>query len=135
MGFVNEKLTKEQREGFVAKGIINPASDIGRVLNPLYWTIDRDKDMCLIDAGVHRDFYDEHYFLFFWNNEPHIISLIQEYGDETNSVLWCKKAHVSEYVFSDNESFVDDLRDALRVFKFDGTPSELNMCSSAIINF
>ena len=133
MAFVNEHLTHEEREEFKKRGIINPITR--DAMDPAQWTIDRENDMCLIRAGVERDFWDECYFVFLWKGEIHIISLIEEASGIPNCVRWSKKAHVSEYTFSVDDPFVNDLRNALMVFKFNGRPTDLNESSKAICDF
>ena len=134
MAFVNERLTKEEREAFIARGIKNPSSVCGTVLAPMCWTIDRENDMCLIEAGVHRDYYDEYYFIFFWKGEQHIISLVMEIATP-NTVIWKKENQASPYTFSLKSGFVQDLKNALMVFKFDGDSDETNESSKVVIQF
>jgi len=135
MAFVNEYLTPEEMEEFKKKGVVNPISFTRDLLDPAQWTIDRENGMCLIEAGTKIDFRDEYYFVFLWKGETHIVSLIKEYPDEPECVRWSKKAHISKYTFSVDDPFVNDLRNALMVFKFDGVPDELNENSKAICDF
>jgi len=134
MAFVNEKLTKEEREEFAARKIKNPTINRMRgFLDPIDWTIDRENDMYLVHAGYDRDYLNEEYFVFFWKGEQHVISLIQESTGGT--VIWKKEIQVSPYSFSVNDNFVDDLRSALRTFKVTGIPCERNENIGVIIDF
>ena len=102
-------------------------------LDTTYWTIDRENDMYLVRAGYDREYYDEQYFIFFWKGEQHVISLVQ--GVTGDTIIWKKEVQVSPYRFSINDHFVNDLRNALRVFKVDGVPCEGNENSNVIIGF
>lgn len=50
MAFVNEKLTSLQKENFVNQGIKNPLFS-NQVLNQNFWTIDYERNACLINIG------------------------------------------------------------------------------------
>ena len=134
MAFVNEKLTKEEREEFISRGIKNPTINSSiDILDTIYWTIDRENDMCLVHAGVYRDAWYENYFVFFWKGEQHVISLIMDTAP--NTVIWKKEIEFSPYSFSVNAPFVTDLKEALEVFQFFGKPEEMNDDSKVIIKF
>jgi len=137
MVFVNEKLTAEQRKEFKARGIKNPTINSSmNFLDTIYWTIDRENDMCLVEAGAYIDAWDERYFVFFWKGEQHVISLILDLGDEdSNTLIWKKEIDLSPYRFSINDPFVPDLKEALRVFKVFGEPSEMLEDTKVIMNF
>ena len=133
MAFINEKLTEEQREDFRAKGIKDPNIGSVRFIAPLYQTIDREKDMCLVHAGVQRDACYEHYFVFFWKGKQHMISLIMD--TEPNTIIWKNEVELSPYVFSADDPFVSDLKEALKVRKFWGEPEEMDDDSKVIFKF
>lgn len=121
MAFVNEKLTDEQQLEFEKRGIKSPN---GWVIKPRFWTIDREKNMCLIGlggaGGNDPDLADEWYFLFLWKGEEHILILHKDKSVK-GVVKWCLPKFLSEkYPFTGKEVFVDDLRDALTVFKHSG---------------
>ena len=134
MAFVNEKLTEEQRAEFEARGIKNPTVNSIGILKPLYWTINHEDNMCLVHAGVYRDAWYEHYFVFFWKDEQHIISLFEE-TKSPNTVIWKKEKELSPYIFSEKAPFVKDLKEALKVYKFWGEPEEMKDDSNVIIKF
>lgn len=119
MAFVNERLTTKQRDEFESKRVKNPTINSALTfLRPLFWTIDRENDACLIHAGVYRDEPDENYFVFFWKGQEHHISLV--YYGNGNTATWKKENRLSPYVFSTSDEFVPDLRKALGCFAFDG---------------
>ena len=134
MAFVNEILTVEQREAFKIKGVENPVSSLHSTLIPSRWTIDHENDIYLIHAGVDKEFWNEHYFVFFYKGERHVVSLVQETVDP-NTVVWKKEIQASTYVFSLTSDFVKYLRDALMAYKFDGRPVEKNENANVIIDF
>ena len=133
MAFVNEKLTNEQREEFVARSIKNPASVSGIALSPIFWTIDHENDMCLIKGGVHRDYHNEYYFVFLWKGEQHIVSLVMETKPYT--VIWNNEVQASTYGLSTSAPFVEDLKSALTIFKVDGSTRTINENAEVIFNF
>jgi hypothetical protein len=134
MGFVNEKLTKEERAAFVARGIKNPVPPVLYTLGTTYWTIDHEKDMCLVQAGEQREYWEEQYFVFLWKGEQHAISLVAETASP-NTIIWKKEIQASKYTFSVRDPFVTDFREALKVFKFRGVPEEMGSDSTVIIRF
>jgi len=133
MAFVNEKLTKEEREEFVARGIRNPTINRMGILDITHWTIDRENDMCLVSAGQDREYWDEQYFVFFWKSEQHVISLVQDVTG--NTVIWKKEIQVSPYRFSVSDHYVDDLKNALKAYKMNGMTSNINERSEVVIDF
>ena len=53
MAFVNERMTKEERDEFAAKAIPNPGNKF-ITLKPPRWTIDREKNVFLVGASQER---------------------------------------------------------------------------------
>ncbi len=138
MAFVNESLTPEQRADFRAKGIKNPVpnswSQSGNNLEPLFRTIDKERDLCLVHAGVYRDAPQEHYFVFLCNGECHTLSFIMDFTSE-NTVVWKNERDMSEYVFIGHESYANDLKEALTVYKYNGQPDPFNETAGVDIRF
>lgn len=122
MAFVNEKLTAEQRREFMSRGIKKPISN--SIANPIYRTIDTDRNMCLWHLGnLGRDDFDHHMFLFDWNGEENTI--IMKYIDPDSScdyIIW----KVSEYEKKDirHKAFINDFIDALEIYEIDGDPEQ-----------
>lgn len=122
MAFVNEKLTEEQRKEFVSRGIKRPWSE--RLANPIYRTIDVERNMCLWHLGnLGRDFFRHHMFLFEWNGEEHYI--IMEYVDpnpKEDYIIWS----ISQYEKCKihDQPFAEDLEEALIEYELDGSPEQ-----------
>lgn len=122
MSFINEKLTEEQRKEFVSRGIKRPWSE--RIANPIYRTIDAERNMCLWHLGnLGRDFFEHHMFLFEWNGEEHYV--IMEYVDpnpEQDYIIWS----ISEYEKCNinTQPFAKDLEEALIIYELNGSPEQ-----------
>jgi hypothetical protein len=134
MGFVNAYLTEEEKEDFEKSAMKNPIRPF-RTLKPLRWTIDRENDMRLIWVGVDIDYYDEHYFVFLWKGETHVVSLVKDTSGIKNCALWSRRTIMSDYTFPLDAPFVNDLRNALMAYKYDGSIDALNENSRAICDF
>ena len=121
MAFVNEKLTEEQQSEFEKRGIKHP---YGGIIEPEFWTIDREKNMYLIGLGAvggnEPELMNERYFLFLWKGEKYIFTLHEDRSTK-DIVKWClPKFLQSKYPFTGKELFVNDLKEALKVFKHNG---------------
>lgn len=130
MGFINEKLTAEQREEFAAKNIKNPVPDSIKALKPWFWIMDHEKNMCLIYGGIFKEFYEELYFVFLDKNIIYNIVLKREIS--CNEITW----HIPDSAISGNiiknekeylsdEVFANNLKNALLVYKGNGNPIDL----------
>ena len=76
MFFINERLTLEQRAEFNSWGIMQPFFGFGRVisekpLKPLYWTVDKEREIYLLKTSYDGDYPDEHVFIFIWNKKDY----------------------------------------------------------------
>lgn len=123
MAFVNEKLTEEQRKEFVSRGIKRPWSE--RIANPIYRTIDTEKNMCLWHLGnLGRDYFEHHMFLFEWNREEHFI--IMEYIDPGSSedYIMLSLSKYGKNVIS-NQPFAEDFKEALIQYAVNGRPDQV----------
>ncbi|MCM1179628.1 MAG: hypothetical protein NC347_05175 [Clostridium sp.] len=122
MPFVNEKLTEKQRKEFVSRGIKRPWSE--RIANPIYRTIDVERNMCLWNLGnLGRDFFEHYMFLFEWNGEEHYV--IMEYVDpnpKEDYIIWKISKFEKESVSS--KPFAEDLEEALIKYGLDGSPEQ-----------
>lgn len=120
MAFINERLTPEQQKEFAARGIINPLT--GTILKPLYWTINRDEDACLIWCYSHREapgYYQE--FLFFYGNTQTQIQA--QYIDSPKEVLWeIMNLAISNDLMQEKDHISCLVQEAFESYKGDGSP-------------
>ncbi len=128
MAFVNEKLTKEQREEVNSWGIKYPLFYAGKIVkqkqleDPWYWTADRERDIYLFGVYSDRFYSDEEVFVFVWNQKNYTIQLNKGYEDG-NTVVWGEpKNYIIDTVFPycEEKNFLDDLKEALMVYGSDG---------------
>ncbi len=143
MAFVNEKLTPEQRDEFSSWDIKTPVLGLGHIikitemLTPFKWTADKDRKMYLIASSRDRDFSDERVFIFIWNSKSYIVQLTQKFIDDY-TVRWSipERCLIDNAVpYCNEESFLDDLRDALKVYGAFGDESDLNKKCNTIVDF
>lgn len=123
MPFVNEKLTEEQRKEFVSRGIKRPWSE--RIANPIYRTVDVDRNMCLWELGnLGRDFFEHHMFLFEWKGEEHFA--IMEYidpGASEDYIMWSLSKFEKNVI--SNKPFAEDFKEALIQYGVSGRPDQV----------
>lgn len=133
MFFINERLTLEQRAEFNSWGIMQPFFGFGRVisekpLKPRYWTVDTEREIYLLDTSYDGDYPDEHVFIFIWNKKDYRVQFYRRL-EKDGVVVWeLPKKYLIDSVFPycEQEQFLDDLRDALTAYGFDGMPDEYN---------
>lgn len=139
MGFINEKVTEQERNAFKQKKIQNPLSPVLPVLSPVYWTIDREKDTYLFKIGTHRDFPDEEYF-YFKCMEYELIIFIGYRYESPNICKWnfdinknCKynKMEISKFT----TYMLELLKDALVTFQLNGKTEYENQEMNVICEF
>ncbi|EWM52206.1 hypothetical protein [Ruminococcus flavefaciens] len=143
MAFVNEILTPEQRNAFSRWDIKIPVLGLGHIIKltemlpPFKWTADKDRKMYLISSSCDRDFPDEKLFVFIWNCKSYIVQLNQKFIDDY-TVRWSIPERClidNAFPYCNEEAFLDDLRDALKVYGAFGDESDLNKKSNTIIDF
>ena len=139
MGFINKKLTETQREEFRKKNVINPLSPVLPALSPVYWTIDKDKNEYLFRIGTHRDFPDEEWFFYKWK-EKEIIVFLKKKTVLPNTRIWhINIKEICDYNKLENKevinSILDDLREALDIYQYNGKPNEENQEMNIICEF
>ena len=132
MAFINEKLTNEQKEEFNSWGIMQPYFGFGRIIdetpmrNPWYWTVDKERKMYLLDTTYDREYINECVFIFIWNGKDYRVQFYCR-TEANNTVIWeLPKKYLIDTVFPycEEEHFLDDLREALRVYGYTGRPNE-----------
>ena len=75
MAFVNEKLTPEQQQEVNSWEISYPRCAMGQILktdilvNPWYWTVDKERKIYLFGIYYLRDYFEESLFVFIWKNK------------------------------------------------------------------
>lgn len=132
MAFINEKLTPEQHEEFNSWGIKKPIFGFGQIsrekdmVNPLYWTVDHEREIYLLSTTHDRDYPDESVFIFIWNKKKYLVQFNSHFEDE-ETVVWSvpeKYLIDSTFPYCEEEGFIDDLRDALLCYGSMGTTDE-----------
>jgi hypothetical protein len=124
MAFVNKKLTKEEREEFKARQIIDffrtlPGHSV-RYLDPFCVTIDEEKDVYLILLGARRDELKNKFFALVISEM--LINFVLTYeGRHPDIVVWSiKEAHFPNEDMLPREQILELLKSALREFRWTG---------------
>lgn len=124
MSFIVEQLSEEQREEFAKKTITNPLSCSLPILNPTSWVIDHQKDVYLFGIGTHRDYPDEALFFFHWKDLEFILPLRKQ-NQMPNTRIWSLnttwKSPIVIIAFDRKQELLMDLKEALLIYKLDGT--------------
>lgn len=140
MAFVNEKLTQEEKEMFIKKGIKNPLDYMNNsILIPNYWTIDRDKQAYLFQIGVQRDWPDEVVFMYQLREVCLIISVKRKTAQENTVIYSIQNTCYTPFDEIKDSKLVEELKDVLKLaleqFKIDGTPDYFNMAVNVVCDF
>lgn len=138
MAFLIEKLTQKQREQFEMKQIINPLSTVLSVLKPSEWIIDVEKDVFLFAIGVHRDYPGEELFFFSWKDLEFILPLKKK-NQLPNTRIWSLNTSWNsaiKNIQSDVKAqMIMDLKEALNVYRVDGSSEPSNMAVQILYDF
>lgn len=124
MTFVNEKITKEDVEGYGLASVSNQFV-VGRV-PPTTWTIDRERNMYLrVVSRGREEFYYQSTWTFFWKGDLIVFNL--DFLSSSGEVDEDQVGHKRLYNFRmpDKVKFVKDemladLRSALETYKDGG---------------
>ena len=125
MTFKNKKLSKEEREEFKARKIVDfrrSYSGYTEYVDPMYITVDEYQEACLVSLGAEREEYYDVYFLFIIKDTQINIILHKEL-ESPNTIIWSleKVDSLGEY---SQEQFLELLKEALNEFRWDGDPDE-----------
>jgi hypothetical protein len=135
MAFVNERLTKEQREEFERMSVKIPGELYS--LSPIWWTIDERRKIRLVGLGGQRDYSNMCLFYFSIENDSIFLELHWTIQDGTwHWYIPSGESHYLNNPFSlNNDSEVYDVfKEALFVYRIDGTTGD-NEQSSISIDF
>lgn len=92
MAFVNERLTALQKESFVKWG--KKSAFLNQILYPNFWTIDHEKNACLINIGAYHDLPEEEQFVFIFDSGIFMFTL-QMYSISNTTKAWKFKKYKS----------------------------------------
>lgn len=124
MAFVNGRLTSLQKEDFVKRGIKNPHSS-NQILNPNFWTIDHERNVCLINIGAYHDVPEEEQFVFIFDSGIFIFTLqICNIGDTTKAWKFIKYKPINNASEIKEEQLMTAFKEALLEYKYNGLPSQ-----------
>ena len=127
MAFVNKKLTKEEREEFKARKLIDfKRTNPGHIVyaDPYIWTIDEERGVILVPLGTPREEYYNKYFIFFIGDT--IANMILTYKYQPPYIItWSiKKIDFKNENTIPEEKFFELLKQALTEFRRSGDPDE-----------
>lgn len=135
MAFVNERLTKEEREELRAKAIKNPGNRF-MILNPARRTIDHNKNVFLVWAMEEREEPHDIYFVLFWKDIPIPVELRGTWIEKDIRYWEMLRIKIPADLEQNRSEIIQSLKDALTVYGFDGYPDEpLNKNTKVQFNF
>lgn len=123
MAYINEKLTILQKEAFEKRKINNPLY-LNKVLVPNFWTVDHDRNTYLINVGAYHDVPNEQLFVFIYNLNTYLFTLqMSDVDNGTKRWKLVKYAMLSGSQKFNEEQLLDNFKDALSEYKYNGLPS------------
>lgn len=135
MAFVNERLTSLQKENFVKLGIKNPLSS-NQVLNPNFWTIDHERNICLINIGAYHDMPENEHFIFIIDSKIFMFTLqMSNISDTTKGWNFKKYTLLNNADEIDEKQLMTTFKEALSEYKYNGLPDEYKQQFKMKINF
>lgn len=135
MAFVNERLTSLQKENFVKRGIKNPRSS-NQVLKPNFWTIDHERNACLINIGAYHDMPEDEQFVFIFDSGIFLFTLLMcNISNTTKAWKFKKYISLKNAGEIDEEQLMTAFKEALLEYKYNGLPSEYKQQFVMEINF
>jgi len=126
MAFVNEMMTPEEVKEFASRKIPTPGSP-WFTLDPYRWTIDRNENVILLETLREREEPFDYYFLLLWKEIPISLRLRDAWSKEDNCSIrtWDLVSVDSGGRLKEHkDEAIQSLKDALRIFGFDGNPRE-----------
>ena len=135
MAFVNERLTSLQKENFEKRGIKNPLSS-NRILSPNFWTIDHERNACLINIGAYHGLPEEEYFVFIADTKIYVFTLqMCNINDTTKAWKFKKFKSLNNADEIDEKQLMTIFKEALSEYKYNGLPDEYKQQFKMEIDF
>jgi len=126
MAFINEWMTQDDRTEFASRKILTPGSP-WLTLDPYRWTIDRNENVILLETLQDREETSYYYFFLLWKETPISLRLKDAWSKENNCSIrtWDLISIDSGIQLKEHkDEILQSLREALRVYGFDGNPRE-----------
>ena len=121
MAYVIERIDKHERKGYMVPGY--------KEISPSKWVIDKEKDIKIFKYWTNIDEPHEEYFALVHKELVSKVVLISDYIDG-NTVRW--KAY---FPLDLSEELVQELRDAMKVYKSFGSPIPSLATADVVIDF
>lgn len=121
MAYVCEWVSENEKKGYMIPGY--------KEITPGSWVIDREKDIKIFDYWTNIDEPHEDYFALVYKEPVYKVVLISDYIDG-NTVRW--KAC---YPLNLSEELVQELREAMKVYKSFGSPIPSLATVDVVIDF
>ena len=121
MAYVIERIAKNERKGYQILGY--------KEITPSKWVIDKEKNIKLFKYWTNIDEPHEDYFALVYKELVYKVVLISDYIDG-NTVRW--KAY---YPLNLSEELVQELREAMKVYKSFGSPIPSLATAGVVIDF
>ncbi|MBD5539691.1 MAG: hypothetical protein HDR00_00570 [Lachnospiraceae bacterium] len=122
MAFINEKLSSIQKEDFKKKKIKNPRHP-HEILSPNFWTIDHERDICLINIGAYHDLPEEELFLFLYHSDIFLFTLqICTMSEQQKAWKFKKYITLNNSNQIEEKQLISVFKEALTEYKYNGLP-------------
>lgn len=126
MAFVNERMTKEQREAFKERKIPAPTWPL-RILESSTWTVDHERDIFLVwGSRLREDNHSNTYFVLGWEGIYIQIKLKFTFLNKTSQRWSIVEFDIPKELIENKQEIITDLKKALTVFGLFGNPLDPN---------
>lgn len=123
MAFVNEHLTKEEKDNFTVRSIPNPGNTF-ITLSPSRWTINREDNVFLVKASQNREEPDEYYFVLCWKDIPLPVKLKESWVKGSPRKWELVSLKITENLLEKQFEILQSLKEALSVYGYNGSPDK-----------
>lgn len=135
MGFINIRLNPSQREELAKKKIKNPLCP-NQLFVPYFGTVDYERNAYLFNVGSYHDLPEETLFIFLFNSTIFLFTLeMRNIDSKTKEWIFLKLKVIDGNMKFDECSIMDNFREALSEYKYNGLPNNYKQQFNMTINF
>lgn len=126
MAFVNEYLSKEEKEGLKVRAIPNPGNQLS-IIDPSWWTIDREENVKFMWGcqAFGEDGDNMYYYLLEWKGNPIPLKLEKNWINGSTCEWGIVYLGISSDLYEKKNDIIQMLKNALTVYGYDGYPQDI----------